>query len=65
MYAALKPEHEWVCWRDIDVVENPPDIIEEFMQHDKDILVPSTLNQSSLYSSNVANADRHMVPLVR
>ena len=42
LYAALKPEHEWVYWRDVDIVENPPDIIEEFMQHDKDILVPST-----------------------
>ena len=62
LYAALKPEHEWVYWRDVDIVENPPDIIEEFMQHDKDILVPSTLSWSSLYSSYVANADRHMVP---
>lgn len=41
LYAALKPEHEWVYWRDVDIVENPPDIIEEFMQHDKDILVPN------------------------
>lgn len=44
LYTALKPEHEWVYWRDVDIVENPPDIIEEFMQHDKDILVPSTLS---------------------
>lgn len=62
LYAALNPEHEWVYWRDVDIVENPPDIIEEFMQHDKDILVPSTLSWSSLYSSYVASADRHMVP---
>ena len=30
--------------RDVDIVENLPDIIEEFMQHDKDILVSSTLS---------------------
>ena len=43
LHTALKPDHEWVYWRDVDVVENPPDNIEEFMQHDKDVLVPSTL----------------------
>ena len=62
LYAALKPEHEWVYWRDVDIVENPPDIIEEFMQHDKDVLVPSKLSWSSLYTSYYANTHRHMVP---
>ena len=62
LYAALKPEHEWVYWRDVDIVENPPDIIEEFMQHDKDVLVPSKLSWSSLYTSYFANTHRHMVP---
>ena len=41
LYAALKPQHSWVYWRDVDIVENPPDVIEEFMAHDKDVLVPS------------------------
>ncbi|KAL2050820.1 hypothetical protein ABVK25_008881 [Lepraria finkii] len=41
LYAALKPEHSWVYWRDVDIVENPEDIIEEFMAHDKDVLVPN------------------------
>lgn len=39
--AALKPEHSWVYWRDVDIVESPKRIIEDFTQHDKDILVPS------------------------
>lgn len=38
---ALKPDHSWVYWRDVDIVENPPNIIEDFVQHDRDILVPS------------------------
>jgi hypothetical protein len=40
---ALKPDHSWVYWRDVDIVENPPNIIEDFVQHDRDILVPSEL----------------------
>lgn len=39
--AALKPEHAWVYWRDVDIVESPKRILEDFTQHDKDILVPS------------------------
>lgn len=38
---ALKPEHSWVYWRDVDIVENPPTLLEDFIAHDKDILVPS------------------------
>jgi cellulose synthase/poly-beta-1,6-N-acetylglucosamine synthase-like glycosyltransferase len=38
---ALKPEHSWVYWRDVDIVENPKSIIEDFVAHDVDILVPS------------------------
>lgn len=41
LYAALEAEHDWVFWRDVDVVENPPSILEDFMKHDKDVLVPS------------------------
>lgn len=39
--AALKPEHSWVYWRDVDIEESPRRIIEDFIAHDKDILVPS------------------------
>ena len=39
--AALKPEHSWVYWRDVDIVENPKHILEDFIAHDRDVLVPS------------------------
>lgn len=38
---ALKPEHSWVYWRDVDIYDSPPEIIEDFVLHDRDILVPS------------------------
>lgn len=38
---ALKPDHSWVYWRDIDIVESPPSIIEDFIKHDRDVLVPN------------------------
>jgi hypothetical protein len=41
LYAALKPEHSWVYWRDVDIVDSPKKIIEDFVAHDRDILVPS------------------------
>ena len=41
--AAMKPEHSWVYWRDVDIVESPATIIEDFVAHDRDILVPSRL----------------------
>ena len=41
LYSALKPEHSWVYWRDVDIVDSPKKILEDFMAHDKDILVPS------------------------
>ncbi|KAK2739114.1 hypothetical protein FQN57_006680 [Myotisia sp. PD_48] len=39
--AALKPEHSWVYWRDVDITDSPSKIIEDFVAHDKDILVPN------------------------
>lgn len=39
--AAMKPEHSWVYWRDVDIQDSPDSIIEDFIAHDKDILVPS------------------------
>lgn len=41
LYAALKPEHRWVYWRDVDVVENPKTVIEDLMKHDRDVIVPN------------------------
>ncbi|PKS07752.1 hypothetical protein jhhlp_006360 [Lomentospora prolificans] len=38
---ALKPEHSWVYWRDVDIVESPKRILEDFMEHDRDIIVPN------------------------
>jgi len=38
---ALKPEHSWVYWRDVDIEQAPRRIIEDFVAHDRDILVPS------------------------
>lgn len=42
LYTALKPEHSWVYWRDVDIQDSPSKILEDFMDHNKDILVPST-----------------------
>ncbi|KAF2127364.1 glycosyltransferase family 62 protein [Dothidotthia symphoricarpi CBS 119687] len=39
--AAMKPEHSWVYWRDIDIVDSPAKIIEDFIAHDRDVLVPN------------------------
>jgi len=38
---ALKPEHSWVYWRDVDIVDSPKSIIEDFIAHDRDVLVPN------------------------
>lgn len=45
--AALKPEHSWVYWRDVDIVDSPKKILEDFIAHDKDILVPSKSQKRS------------------
>ena len=39
--AALKPDHSWVYWRDVDIVDSPKKILEDFMAHNRDVLVPS------------------------
>ena len=41
LYSALQPEHSWVYWRDVDIQDSPRPILEDFMAHDRDILVPS------------------------
>jgi len=45
LYATMKPEHSWVYWRDVDIVDSHEHIIEDFIAHDKDILVPSKHHQ--------------------
>ncbi|KAK6076733.1 Mannan polymerase II complex ANP1 subunit [Seiridium cupressi] len=39
--AALKPDHSWVYWRDVDIVDSPKKILEDFIAHDRDIIVPN------------------------
>ncbi|KUJ12007.1 glycosyltransferase family 62 protein [Mollisia scopiformis] len=39
--SALKPEHSWVYWRDVDIVDSPKKILEDFVAHDRDIIVPN------------------------
>ena len=41
LYSALKPEHSWVYWRDVDIVDSPRPIIQDMIAHDRDIIVPS------------------------
>ncbi|KAF2745639.1 glycosyltransferase family 62 protein [Sporormia fimetaria CBS 119925] len=38
---ALKEDHSWVYWRDVDIVECPERVIEDFVAHDVDVLVPN------------------------
>lgn len=44
----LKPDHSWVYWRDVDIVDSPKNILEDFIAHDKDILVPSTYPRDAM-----------------
>jgi mannan polymerase II complex ANP1 subunit len=39
--AALRPTHSWVYWRDVDVETAPFSILEDLMRHNKDVIVPS------------------------
>lgn len=41
LYTALKANHSWVYWRDVDINDSPSKILEDFMDHNKDVLVPS------------------------
>ncbi|MCJ1264379.1 hypothetical protein MMC22_004250 [Lobaria immixta] len=38
LYTALKPSHSWVYWRDVDIQDSPGKILEDFMDHNKDVL---------------------------
>jgi hypothetical protein len=61
---ALKPEHSWVYWRDVDIVDSPNKIIEDFVAHDVDILVPSKFAGSLAKHPSANTVDRHLVPQV-
>jgi len=61
--AALKPDHSWVYWRDVDIVDSPSKIIEDLIAHDRDIIVPSMLSQA--VGRNEADISRHLVPPIR
>jgi hypothetical protein len=58
---AMKPDHSWVYWRDVDIVESPANIIEDFVVHDRDILVPSE-RFSSCGRDRTLILHRHLVP---
>lgn len=62
--AALKPDHSWVYWRDVDIKENPPSIIEDFVAHNRDILVPSECS-GFIYKLWILNVNRYLVPPIR
>lgn len=62
LYSALKADHSWVYWRDVDIVDSPDKIIEDFTAHDKDVLVPSmyfACCESTWYMLIIC---RHLVP---
>ncbi len=64
LYTALKAEHSWVYWRDVDIVDSPKKILEDFMAHDRDVLVPSMSTRAvPLRSAN--NTGRCLVPPIR
>jgi hypothetical protein len=61
LYTALKPDHSWVYWRDADIVENPETIIEDFIAHDRDVLVPSMDSPQGLRLVQELTPRRHLV----
>lgn len=63
---ALKPDHSWVYWRDVDIVDSPEKILEDFIAHDRDILVPSKSLYDGRAMTQVLIDIRHLVsPLQR
>lgn len=65
LYTALRPVHDWVYWRDVDIVENPSSILEDFMKHDKDVLVPSRITSAHRVRLVTKLLRRYLVPSVR
>lgn len=63
---ALKPDHSWVYWRDVDIVDSPKSILEDFIAHDRDILVPSKCPRLVICSGFLTDLNsRHLVPPLR
>jgi hypothetical protein len=55
--AALKDEHAWVLWLDVDVIDYPASILTDLQSIDVDVVVPNCLrqtdeNQSMGYDKN-------------
>ncbi|KAI9299920.1 hypothetical protein BJ944DRAFT_171652 [Cunninghamella echinulata] len=44
--AALKEEHAWVLWLDVDVVEYPATILEDLQSVNVDVVVPNCLRET-------------------
>ncbi|CAO3591719.1 unnamed protein product [Absidia cylindrospora] len=44
--AALKDEHAWVLWLDVDVTQYPSTILEDLQSVDVDVVVPNCLRES-------------------
>ena len=66
LYTALKPDHSWVYWRDVDIQDSPKDILQHFTEHNKDILVPSRLlRETGRYSLGTEVFCRHLVSPIR
>lgn len=60
--AAMKPEHSWVYWRDVDIKDSPSKIIEDFVAHDRDVLVPSECGVHCTGREFRLTRARHLVP---
>lgn len=39
--SALKPDHSWVYWRDVDIETCPGTVIQDLMKFDYDVMVPN------------------------
>ncbi|KAI7855393.1 Anp1-domain-containing protein [Circinella umbellata] len=44
--AALREEHAWVLWLDVDLVDYPATIMEDLMSVDVDVVVPNCLRET-------------------
>lgn len=62
--ATMKPEHSWVYWRDVDIVDSPASVLEDMIAHNRDIIVPST-NFLNLLKFSADFGFRHLVPQIR
>ena len=65
LYTALKPEHSWFYWRDVDISDSPSKILEDFMDHNRDILVPSIHGLLSMHKACADKACRYLVSSIR